>query len=235
MVHGCPGTQRCRPITASRTFNTYRLAKVHLICTRYWSRRWNLHPKLWVCRNPLCLVRSIQGSVGLFLELYGRLLFLRRFRSKSLFVVRYHSCDSTTIHIVSVSVPIQRLHLAMAFAANSFPIDPDYGKIGPMCAYLGYTDQIGPRSQSILSKATITHRLEYMARSPSLTKFPTNEHAYEARECARTFVEANPCFFEDSAEAASSGFPIYPQDKNKYGIFRIPVVSSYAGLTRSTG
>jgi len=54
---------------------------------------------------------------------------------------------------------------------------------------------------------------------PGLKQFPTDENAAEARECARTFVESRPEFFEDSEEASSCGFPIYPQDKNKYVLF----------------
>jgi hypothetical protein len=55
-----------------------------------------------------------------------------------------------------------------------------------------------------------------MAMRPGLKQFPTDENADEARECARSFVESNPEFFEDSEEAFSRGFPIFPQDQNKY-------------------
>jgi hypothetical protein len=122
----------------------------------------------------------------------------------------------------------------MAFAANPFPINPEYGKIGPICAYLGYTDYKGPRSQSALSNATIAHRREFVSKTSGITQFPTDENAYEARACARTFLQVNPGFFEDSEEAASSGFPIYPQDKNKYGSPRLSAVCSHKDLTQST-
>ena len=122
----------------------------------------------------------------------------------------------------------------MAFIPNPFPIDPEYGKIGPMCAYLGYTDHKGARYQNTLSNATIAHRREFIDKTQGLTQFPTDENAYEARACARTFLDANPGFFEYSDEASSSRFPIYPQDRNKYESPLTLADCSHTCLIRST-
>jgi hypothetical protein len=54
-----------------------------------------------------------------------------------------------------------------------------------------------------------------VAIRPGLKHFPTDENADEARECARSFVESHSHFFENSEEASSCGFPIFPQDQNK--------------------
>lgn len=104
----------------------------------------------------------------------------------------------------------------MSSSTSTYPPDPGYGRVGDLCAYLGYTERNGERLQKNLRDATVTYRINFIANTSSISQFPTDEDAHEARECARGFLEAHQHLFQSSETATSSGFPAYPEDRNRY-------------------
>ncbi len=95
-------------------------------------------------------------------------------------------------------------------------VDPDYGKVGDLCASLGY-DPKGQRA-SLFNNfriGVINFRKSFI-ETHHISDFPIDIAAPIARDCANAYLEERGLeFFPASSEAGVGGKLCYPKHKNE--------------------